>query len=135
MNFRTFQKLDPVLAEQFLEAVKFQHEVSEWEQSLRDQMYRRLVQLGKSGLGDPVYQDKIRTEYASIDTQAAAIDDPILNPLVAELESKHSSYERNAERLNDIHDAISKKHGLIVGVEVFCDSPIIEDQYVFEADQ
>lgn len=130
MNYESFHQIDPGLAKQFLEAEKFRHELSEWLQSLRDQIYRRLEDLGKGGLGEPGYQDEISTVYASIDDQAAAIDDPVLNPLVAELESYHSSYDRNAERRGKILDEIRDKHGLNVAT-IVSDDLSLEDQFDF----
>jgi len=135
MDYKTFHGIDPALAEQFLEAQKFREQVSEWQQSLRDQIYLRLEQLGKGGLGEPVYQDEVMTMYPSLLHQAGDFDDPILNPLVAEHNDQHDTYKRNDVWLDKIYDEILKRHGLIIGVEVTCDSPNIEDQYVFEADQ
>ena len=134
MNYESFHTIDPLLAEQFLAAAKFNEQVSEWQQSLRDQIHERLKQLGRSGLGEPVYQDKRSTEYASIDDTAAAINDSVLNPLVAELKEQHVSFGENEERYRQVADRILEKHGLRVAI-IVDDCLSLEDQFDFVAMQ
>lgn len=131
MDYKTFHGIDPALAEQFLEAQKFREQVSEWQQSLRDQIYLRLEQLGKGGLGEPVYQDEVMTMYPSLLHQAGDFHDPILNPLVAEHNDQHDTYKRNDVRLDKIYDEILKKHGLSVAVIIGGDESKFENQFDF----
>lgn len=124
MKFRDFKDVDPDLAERLLQVEQYNAEVSEWHQAVRDQIQRRLDVLGK---GEPeiVYQDVRCTTYRSLLDQAAEIDDPILNPLVAELKDPILYAPSNV-----VLDEIYIKHGLTVGIGIE-DCENLEDTFEF----
>jgi hypothetical protein len=124
MKFSDFKVIDPELADRLLEAERYNAQVADWQQTVRDQMQIRLEQLGKA---EPVlvYQDSCCRAYRSLVDQAALFDDPILNPLVADL--RDTSLHKPS---NVVLDEILIKHGLTVGIGID-DYENIEDTFEF----
>ena len=130
MKFSEFEKMDPDLAQRIIRNAKEREAISRWQQELRDRLVSGLEKRGISGLGPPVYEDEIRTEYMSLLDQAEAVGNSAMLRIVSHLKNERKGFERNWKECDQLHDEILQKHGLEVAVIVGVDGEL-EDQFEF----
>ena len=124
MKFRDFKNLDPALADRFLQTEQYRQQVGDWQQTCRDQIQRRLEELGKAE-PEIVYKDANCTAFRSLLNQAEGINDPVLSALVEELKDPNLF-----QPSDNILDEIFIKHRLTVGTSID-DYENIEDAFEF----